>query len=80
MYIYLEGEIEINSLLISSYLLKWLSVVMTGRPKKLFVFVNPFGGRRSASKVFTDDVKPILDDANIEYTLQGLFHTSICIS
>ncbi|XP_023731380.1 sphingosine kinase 2 isoform X1 [Lactuca sativa] len=41
-----------------------------GRPKKLFVFVNPFGGRRSASKVFTDDVKPILDDANIEYTLQ----------
>ncbi|KAL4562059.1 hypothetical protein LXL04_034249 [Taraxacum kok-saghyz] len=41
-----------------------------GRPKKLFIFVNPFGGRKSASKVFTDDVKPILEDANIEYTLQ----------
>ncbi|KAI7751686.1 hypothetical protein M8C21_026205, partial [Ambrosia artemisiifolia] len=40
-----------------------------GRPKKLFVFVNPFGGRKSASQVFTDDVKPILEDANIEYTL-----------
>ncbi|KAI3829300.1 hypothetical protein L1987_03420 [Smallanthus sonchifolius] len=41
-----------------------------GRPKKLFIFVNPFGGRKSASKVFTNDVKPILEDANIEYTLQ----------
>ncbi|KAL8214675.1 hypothetical protein R6Q57_004124 [Mikania cordata] len=41
-----------------------------GRPKKLFIFVNPFGGRKSASKVFTDDVKPVLEDANIEYTLQ----------
>ncbi|XP_076943721.1 sphingosine kinase 1-like [Bidens hawaiensis] len=41
-----------------------------GRPTKLFIFVNPFGGRKSASKVFTDDVKPILEDANIQYTLQ----------
>ncbi|KAI3740760.1 hypothetical protein L2E82_31233 [Cichorium intybus] len=45
-----------------------------GRPKKLFIFVNPFGGRKSASKVFTDDVKPILEDANIEYTLQETKH------
>nr|XP_043609865.1 sphingosine kinase 2-like [Erigeron canadensis] len=41
-----------------------------GRPKKLFIFVNPFGGSKSASKVFTDDVKPLLQDANVEYTLQ----------
>ncbi|KAL4585527.1 hypothetical protein LXL04_010149 [Taraxacum kok-saghyz] len=41
-----------------------------GRPKKLFIFVNPFGGRKSASKIFTNDVKPILEDANIDYTLQ----------
>lgn len=41
-----------------------------GRPKKLFIFVNPFGGRKSASKIFTNEVKPILEDANIEYTLQ----------
>ncbi|KAL7603810.1 hypothetical protein Lser_V15G16554 [Lactuca serriola] len=41
-----------------------------GRPKKLFIFVNPFGGRKSASKIFTNDIKPILEDANIEYTLQ----------
>ncbi|KAK9057995.1 hypothetical protein SSX86_022835 [Deinandra increscens subsp. villosa] len=47
---------------------KWLNPL--GRPKKLFIFVNPFGGRKSASKIFRDDVKPILEDANIEYTLQ----------
>ncbi|XAR66392.1 Sphinganine kinase [Bertholletia excelsa] len=41
-----------------------------GRPKKLFVFVNPFGGRKSASKIFLDDVKPLLEDANVDFTLQ----------
>ncbi|KAI3498846.1 hypothetical protein L1887_34632 [Cichorium endivia] len=41
-----------------------------GRPKKLLIFVNPFGGRKSASKIFSNDVKPILEDANIKYTLQ----------
>lgn len=41
-----------------------------GRPKRLFVFVNPYGGKRSASKIFIDSVKPLLDDANIDYTVQ----------
>ncbi|CAK9141793.1 unnamed protein product [Ilex paraguariensis] len=41
-----------------------------GRPKRLFIFVNPFGGKKSASKIFLDDVKPLLEDANVEYTLQ----------
>ncbi|KAK9051745.1 hypothetical protein SSX86_028373 [Deinandra increscens subsp. villosa] len=41
-----------------------------GRPKKMFIFVNPFGGKKSASKLFTKHVKPILEDANIEYTIQ----------
>ncbi|XP_051125379.1 sphingosine kinase 1-like [Andrographis paniculata] len=41
-----------------------------GRPKKLFVFVNPHGGKKSASKIFDKDVKPLLDDANIDYTVQ----------
>ncbi|KAI3795796.1 hypothetical protein L1987_38455 [Smallanthus sonchifolius] len=41
-----------------------------GRPKKLFLFVNPYGGKKSASKIFTSHVKPILEDANIEYTIQ----------
>ncbi|GER27186.1 sphingosine kinase [Striga asiatica] len=41
------------------------------RPKRLFIFVNPFGGKKSASKIFVNDVKPLLDDANVEYTVQG---------
>ncbi|KAL3519654.1 hypothetical protein ACH5RR_017803 [Cinchona calisaya] len=41
-----------------------------GRPKRLFVIVNPYGGTKSASKVFLDFVKPLLEDANIEITLQ----------
>ncbi|KAA8515338.1 hypothetical protein F0562_018432 [Nyssa sinensis] len=41
-----------------------------GRPKRLFIFLNPFGGKKSASKIFLDDVKPLLEDANVEYTLQ----------
>lgn len=41
-----------------------------GRPKRLLVLLNPYGGNRSATKVFLDEVKPLLDDANIHYTLQ----------
>ncbi|KAE9461798.1 hypothetical protein C3L33_06291, partial [Rhododendron williamsianum] len=45
-----------------------------GRPKRLFVFLNPFGGKKSASKIFLDDVKPLLEDANVEFTLQETKH------
>ncbi|KAM7254909.1 hypothetical protein ACFE04_020150 [Oxalis oulophora] len=41
-----------------------------GRPKKLFVFVNPFGGKKSGRKLFLEDVKPFLEDADIQYSLQ----------
>ncbi|KAJ4833902.1 Sphingosine kinase 1 [Turnera subulata] len=41
-----------------------------GRPKRLFVFVNPFGGKNCASKIFFDDVKPLLEDAGVQFTLQ----------
>ncbi|GMI93381.1 sphingosine kinase 1 [Hibiscus trionum] len=40
-----------------------------GRPKRLLVFVNPFGGKKSATKVFSEDVKPYLEDADIHITL-----------
>lgn len=45
-----------------------------GRPKTLFVFVNPYGGKKSASKIFVQDVKPMLEDANVEYTVQETKH------
>ncbi|KAH6790542.1 sphingosine kinase 1 [Perilla frutescens var. frutescens] len=41
-----------------------------GRPKRLFIFVNPYGGKKSASIIFQNDVKPLLDDAKVEYTVQ----------
>nr|GLL24061.1 sphingosine kinase 1 isoform X1 [Ipomoea trifida] len=41
-----------------------------GRPKRLFIFLNPYGGKKSASKIFLDEVKPLLEDANVEYALQ----------
>ncbi|EEF37693.1 sphingosine kinase 1 isoform X1 [Ricinus communis] len=45
-----------------------------GRPKRLLVFVNPFGGKRSASKIFFDTVKPLLEDADVQITLQETKH------
>ncbi|EOA16802.1 hypothetical protein CARUB_v10005022mg [Capsella rubella] len=41
-----------------------------GRPKKLFVFVNPFGGKKSARKIFVEEVKPLFEDANIQLEIQ----------
>lgn len=41
-----------------------------GRPKSLFILMNPFGGKKSASKIFLDEVKPLLEAANIPFTLQ----------
>ncbi|KAA0052712.1 hypothetical protein IC582_017926 [Cucumis melo] len=43
---------------------------LLGRPKKLFVLVNPFGGKGAGSKIYRDEVKPILEDAEINVTLQ----------
>jgi hypothetical protein len=44
-----------------------------GRPKRLFVFVNPFGGKKSAVKIFDEQVKPLFEDAQIQLTIQGDF-------
>ncbi|XP_028788685.1 sphingosine kinase 1-like isoform X1 [Neltuma alba] len=41
-----------------------------GRPKRLFIFLNPYGGKKAATKIFLHQVKPILDDAEIQITLQ----------
>ncbi|KAL1195140.1 Sphingosine kinase 1 [Cardamine amara subsp. amara] len=41
-----------------------------GRPKKLLVFVNPFGGNKTARKIFIEEVKPLFEDANIQLEVQ----------
>ncbi|KAI3937099.1 hypothetical protein MKX01_015314 [Papaver californicum] len=40
------------------------------RPKRLFIIVNPYGGKKSASKIFEEEVKPLLEAADIQYTVQ----------
>ncbi|KAI2797144.1 hypothetical protein BLOT_011121 [Blomia tropicalis] len=37
------------------------------RPKRLLMFVNPFGGARQATKIFETKVKPILQLACVDY-------------
>lgn len=46
--------------------------VLTDRPKKLFILVNPFGGKKCALELFHKQVKPLLAAADIQYTLQGM--------
>ena len=50
-----------------------LIMSIAGRPKRLFIFVNPFGGKKAATKIFLNQVKPLLDDAEIQITLQGSY-------
>ncbi|KNA10376.1 hypothetical protein SOVF_144790 [Spinacia oleracea] len=41
-----------------------------GRPKRLYILVNPYGGKKSASKIFVETMQPLLEDAEIQFTLQ----------
>ncbi|XWS18311.1 hypothetical protein CRYUN_Cryun32bG0033100 [Craigia yunnanensis] len=40
-----------------------------GRPKRLLTFVNLFGGKKSATKIFLEDIIPCLEDADIQSTV-----------
>jgi hypothetical protein len=42
-----------------------------GRPKRLLVFVNPFGGKKSAREIFVKEVKPLFEDADVQLEIQG---------
>uniref|UniRef100_A0A453FPD1 sphingosine kinase n=1 Tax=Aegilops tauschii subsp. strangulata TaxID=200361 RepID=A0A453FPD1_AEGTS len=41
-----------------------------GRPKRLFVLINPYGGKRRASKIYEAEIKPLLEAAGVEVTMQ----------
>ncbi|KAH0468736.1 hypothetical protein IEQ34_001968 [Dendrobium chrysotoxum] len=41
-----------------------------GRPKRIFIILNPYGGKKSARKIFHSEIRPLLLAANIIYTLQ----------
>ena len=46
-------------------------MLFVGRPKRLLVFVNPFGGNKTARKIFVEEVKPLFDDADVQLDVQG---------
>ncbi|KAL6614371.1 hypothetical protein ACP70R_036641 [Stipagrostis hirtigluma subsp. patula] len=41
-----------------------------GRPKRLFVFVNPFGGKKCAKKIYETEIKPLFQAAGVSITMQ----------
>ena len=46
------------------------------RPKKLLIFVNPYGGKRQAPKIFRNKVRPLFELARIEMEVIGEFHAT----
>jgi hypothetical protein len=51
--------------------------VLTGRPKRLLVIVNPFGGDKSGRRVYTTSVEPLLKAAGIAITMEGALLSSL---
>ncbi|XP_042377771.1 sphingosine kinase 1-like [Zingiber officinale] len=41
-----------------------------GRPKKLCVVLNPFSGKKSARKIFQNEIKPLLEAAGVLFDLK----------
>ncbi|PAN28140.1 hypothetical protein PAHAL_5G133900 [Panicum hallii] len=41
-----------------------------GGPKRLFVLVNPFGGRKCAKKIYDMEIKPLFEAAGVSITVQ----------
>ncbi|CAM0883323.1 unnamed protein product [Alopecurus aequalis] len=41
-----------------------------GRPKRWFVLVNPYGGKRCANKIYETEIKPMLEAAGVDITMQ----------
>ena len=52
----------------------------SGRPKRLLILVNPYGGKRLAPTMFRNEVKPLLDAAGICYSMQGFFFSILSFS
>ncbi|KAJ1291437.1 hypothetical protein BS78_02G315500 [Paspalum vaginatum] len=45
-----------------------------GRPKRLFIIVNPYGGKRSGRTIFQNEVLPLIEAAGVLYTMQETKH------
>jgi hypothetical protein len=49
----------------------------TGRPKRLFAFVNPFGGKKCGKKIYETEIRPLFEAANVSVTMQGSERTQM---
>uniref|UniRef100_A0A0D9X0C2 DAGKc domain-containing protein n=1 Tax=Leersia perrieri TaxID=77586 RepID=A0A0D9X0C2_9ORYZ len=45
-----------------------------GRPKRLFIIVNPYGGKRGGRQIFQTKVLPLIEASGILYTMQETKH------
>ncbi|CAM0906284.1 unnamed protein product [Alopecurus aequalis] len=45
-----------------------------GRPKRLFIIVNPYGGKRGGRRIFETEVMPLIEAAGVEYIMQETKH------
>jgi sphingosine kinase len=54
-----------------------MNTSLTGRPKRLFVFVNPFGGKKCGKKIYETEMRPLLEAANVNVTMQGSERTQM---
>ncbi|XP_021310006.1 sphingosine kinase 1 isoform X2 [Sorghum bicolor] len=48
--------------------------IATGRPNKLFIIVNPYGGKRSGRSIFQNEVLPLIEASGVLYTMQETKH------
>ena len=58
----------------SAVIARWNNVIgsqvqklSSDRPKRLLIFINPFGGRKEAEKVFTKKMIPLLNICDVQY-------------
>ncbi|KAL5198621.1 hypothetical protein ABZP36_002133 [Zizania latifolia] len=49
-------------------------LALLGRPKRLFIIVNPYGGKRGGRRIFQAEVLPLIEAAVILYTMQETKH------
>ncbi|KAF0906003.1 hypothetical protein E2562_009021 [Oryza meyeriana var. granulata] len=50
------------------------SLLVIGRPKRLYIIVNPYGGKRGGRRIFQTEVLPLIEAAGILYTMQETKH------
>ncbi|CAD6217602.1 unnamed protein product [Miscanthus lutarioriparius] len=48
--------------------------IVTCRPKRLFIIVNPYGGKGSGQSIFQNEVLPLTEAAGVLYTMQETKH------